>query len=130
MKPHSLKTWVLMVAGCLALALGTVGVFIPVLPTIPFLLVAGFCFLRSSEKMYHFLMNHPLWGEQLRDYVQHKAVKRRVKYMTLIGLWVSLGIAALMVHNLHVRILLPFVGIGVTIHLLLLKTLPDNTREQ
>lgn len=108
-------------AGCLALALGTVGIFIPVLPTVPFLLLASFCFLKSSARLHGWLLNHRVLGSHIRDYEQHRAVSRSVKIGGLIWLWVSLGIAMALVGNMHVRILLAAVGVAVSVHLLMLK---------
>ena len=118
-----MKKFLYIGLGLLALAMGTLGLVLPVLPTTPFLLLAAFCFLRSSERLYEWLIHHRLFGSYIQNYIIHKAVRRKVKIGTLVFLWISLGISALLVKSLPVRLLLPAVGVGVSIHILKLKTL-------
>ena len=112
-----------VVLGSLALALGAVGVFLPVLPTTPFLLLAAFCYLRGSRRLYDWLMNHRVFGAYIYNYVNYRAVKRSVKVGTLVFLWATLLISMLIVSNLLVGIILTVIGVGVSIHVLTLKTL-------
>lgn len=118
-----LKRIFLIISGSLALILGFIGIIVPVLPTTPFLLLAAFCYLRSCETLYKRLTEHRVFGSYIYNYITYKAVKKRVKTASLVFLWLSLGISACLVNNLHVRILLGVIGIGVSIHLLKLKTL-------
>lgn len=116
----------LIMTGSVSLALGVIGIIIPVLPTTPFLLIACFCYLRSSKKLYDWLLHHRVFGTYLNNYMKYKAVTKRAKIIAIVSLWTSLSISMLLVANLHVRILLLAVGIGVTVHLLTLKTIPLN----
>lgn len=118
-----LKRIILILSGTLALILGSVGLIVPVLPTTPFLLLAAYCYLRSSKTLYKQLTEHRVFGSYIYNYITYKAVNRRVKAASLVFLWLSLGISACLVNNLHVRILLCIIGICVSIHLLKLKTL-------
>ncbi len=68
-------------------------------------------------------MQHRVFGTYIYNYVTYKAVTKKAKIMALILLWTSLTISMLLVTNLHVRLLLSAVGIGVTVHLLLMKTI-------
>jgi len=115
------------IAGSLSLALGIVGIFLPVLPTTPFLLLSAFCYLKSSKRVYDWLVNHKYFGEPIRNYMEHKAIKRNTKIGALIFLWVSLAVSAYFVDIWYVRIILAAVGIGVSIHILSMKTL--NSKE-
>ncbi|MDW7657357.1 MAG: YbaN family protein [Bacillota bacterium] len=115
-------------AGSVALALGIIGIFVPVLPTTPFLLLAAACYLRSSRRLYAWLLNHRLFGRTIRNYLRHKSVDRRTKILALFLLWLSLTVSAILVPSTLVRILLPLVGIGVSIHLFSLKTMPKGNR--
>lgn len=118
-----LKKIFLITVGSLALALGFLGAFLPVLPTTPFLLLSAYCYLRSSEKLYRWLINHPLLGAYIYNYLTYRAITRSTRYGALFFLWVTLIISMLVIANLHLIIFLIAVGIGVTIHLFALKTL-------
>lgn len=123
---QSIEKYLLIGLGSLALALGLVGVFMPVLPTTPFLLLASFCYIRSSKRMYNWLINHRIFGPYLYNYVTYRAVKRNVKIGGLIFLWLSLAISIFLVENLHIRLFLLAVGCGVSIHLLTLHNLKEE----
>ncbi len=112
--------------GTLFVALGLVGAFIPLLPTTPFLLLAAGCYVRSSPRLYRWLMTHRIFGAYIYNYVTHKAVRRSTRTGTLALLWVTLFLSCLALPYLHVRIFLILVGIGVTAHLCMLKTMPDE----
>lgn len=123
MKLNSIKKYLLILLGSLSLALGVIGVFIPVLPTTPFLLLASFCYVRSSKKLYNWLINHRIFGSYIYCYLEYRAVPRKTKIGALIFLWSTLILSAALVPSLHVRIFLLLVGIAVTTHLVILKTL-------
>jgi uncharacterized membrane protein YbaN (DUF454 family) len=122
-----LRRWLLIAAGTISVALGLVGVFVPVLPTTPFLLLAAACFVRSSERLYAWLIGHPWFGRYIRNYREYRAVTLRAKVVTLVLLWGMIGYSALAVVRMWwLRALLAAIAIGVTVHVLSLKTLtPD-----
>jgi hypothetical protein len=122
----STKKYLLLIAGSLSLVLGIIGVLIPILPTTPFLLLASYCYLRSSKHMYDWLIHHRIFGEYIYNYLQHHAVKRNTKIGTLIFLWFSLSLSMIVVDRSLVRLLLIIVGIAVSTHILTLKTLNQN----
>ena len=72
------RLW-LMAVGQISVGLAILGVFLPLLPTTPFLLLAAYCFLRSSPASYHWLVTHPLLGQFLSDWQLHRALRRPVK---------------------------------------------------
>jgi uncharacterized membrane protein YbaN (DUF454 family) len=116
-----------MVAGVIALGLGVVGLFVPLLPTTPFLLLAAACFFRSSDRLYTWLIHHRWFGAYIRHYREYGAITLRAKVVTLLLLWSVIGYTALAVVSAWwVRALLGVIAIGVTIHIVHLKTL---TRE-
>ncbi|MDD3653890.1 MAG: YbaN family protein [Desulfotomaculaceae bacterium] len=123
-----IRKYLLIITGSLSLALGIIGVFMPVLPTTPFLLLASFCYIRSSSRMYNWLINHKILGSYIYNYVTYRAIKQSIKIGALIFLWFTLAISILVVSNLHIRLLLFVVGFGVSVHLLTLKTLKEENR--
>lgn len=124
------KKYLLIFAGSISLVLGIVGVFIPVLPTTPFLLLSSFCFLRSSKRLYNWLINHKLFGSYIYNYLTYRAINKNTRIGALIFLWLSLLVSIFFVSNLHMTIFLFAVGIGVSIHLFTLKTLnKENNKD-
>jgi uncharacterized membrane protein YbaN (DUF454 family) len=76
--------WLLMGLAGLCLLLGIVGIFLPVMPTVPFLIVAAWAASRSSPRLHRWLMTHPRFGRQLRDWYEHGVVPRRAKWITSV----------------------------------------------
>ena len=119
--------WALIIVGVLSVGLAIVGIFLPLVPTTPFLLLAAACFIRSSDSLYRRLINHKWFGPYIRNYREYKAITSRTKVVILLLLWGTLGYAAIaIVSALVVRVLLSLIGMGVTIHVLSIRTL---TRE-
>jgi uncharacterized protein len=107
----------LLVCGTLSLGLGLVGVFVPLLPTTCFLLLAAWCYARSSPRLYNRLLNARLIGPYLRRYRDSRVIPPRVKVAALVMMWITIGYAVLTYPNLAVRLVLLAIAIGVTIHL-------------
>lgn len=123
MKRYSFKKCIFVFLGSIFLTLGLIGVFLPVIPTTPFLLLTSFFYMRSSEKMYNWLMNHKILGSYLYSYLTYKAIPKKTKIGALIFLWSTLTISMILMDSWHLRIFLVIVGIAVTIHLMLLRTM-------
>lgn len=119
---NSLKRYLLMAGGLISLALGTIGILLPVLPTTPFLLLSAYCFIRSSDKLYQWLINHRVFGAYIYHYLEHRAVKKRAKIVAIIMLWPALLISMHIVNKTWATILLFIIGAAVTTHILSLKT--------
>jgi len=119
---------ILIVLGTLFVIVGTVGVFVPILPTTPFLILAAACYLRSSEKMYNWLLSNRLFGRYLKNYLEKKGIPMGVKIGTILVLWITILLSAIFFIDLiYVRILLILIAIGVTIHLVWIKTYREGT---
>lgn len=113
----------LISAGTLCVALGVLGMFLPVLPTTPFLLLAAACYARSSERFYRWLLENRWFGEYIRDYREGRGLPLREKLLTLLALWLTIGLTALLADPVWwVRLILAGVAVGVTLHLVRLKT--------
>ena len=119
---RNLKKKLYITFGFLAVALAIVGVFIPGLPTVPFLLVALFCFERSSKKYHDMIMNNKYFGPVLQDYYSGKGLTPSVKIKAILFLSCGMIFSIYKIQNLHARIALAIVWIGVAIHIILLKT--------
>lgn len=124
-----LKKHLLIVGGTLSLGLGIVGMLLPILPTTPFLLLTAWCYLRGSDRLYQWLMNHRVLGNYLKNYLKYHAITKSAKIALLAALWASLSISVAIIDGTIIRLILALVGIGVSIHLLTLKTLPKATQE-
>ncbi|MBP9192005.1 MAG: YbaN family protein [Ignavibacteria bacterium] len=115
--------WILIISGFVLTGIGIAGMFLPLLPTTIFLLLAAWCFARSSEKFYKWLHNNRLFGKYLSDYSSGKGMTLRSKVFSISFLWLGLILSGIFATEvLFVRILLLFIGIGVTWHLLAIKT--------
>ena len=123
---RNLKKKLYITFGFLAVALAIVGVFIPGLPTVPFLLVALFCFERSSKKYHDMIMNNKYFGPVLQDYYSGKGLTSSVKIKAILFLSCGMIFSIYKIQNLHARIGLAIVWLGVAIHIILLKTKKDQ----
>lgn len=118
----NLKKKLYIAFGFLAVALAIIGVFIPGLPTVPFLLVALFCFERSSKKYHDMIMNNKYFGPVLQDYYSGKGLTSSVKIKAILFLSCGMIFSIYKIQNLHTRIALTIVWLAVAIHIILLKT--------
>jgi len=113
----------LIILGTLCVALGVLGMFLPVLPTTPFLLLAAACYARSSERFYHWLMTNRWFGEYIRNYREGRGIPLKQKIATILVLWLTIGSTAwLAISQWWVRLILLGTAAGVTIHLVKIKT--------
>ena len=119
---RNLKKKLYIAFGFLAVTLAIVGVFIPGLPTVPFLLVALFCFERSFKKYHDMIMNNKYFGPVLQDYYSGKGLTPSVKIKAILFLSCGMIFSIYKIQNLHARIALAIVWLGVVIHIILLKT--------
>jgi len=119
---HGRRIFLLFV-GALSLGLGVLGIFLPLLPTTPFLLLAAACFARSSPRFYHWLIHHHWLGGYIRDYRENKAMRFRAKVSAIVLLWLTIGVSIVLLDPLWLKLLLGAVAIGVTAHLMSLRTI-------
>ena len=116
--------YILVFLGTLSLALGVVGIFLPVLPTTPFLLLAAALYMRSSDRLYNWLLAHPYLGEYIRNFREYKAIPMRVKVVSVSLVWITLLFCAVYVaKEWWMSAVFIFIAIGVSIHILHYKTL-------
>jgi len=114
--------------GTFFLALGLFGIAVPLLPTTPFLLLAAACYLRGSIKMHRWLLTNRVIGRYLKAYREKKGLPMRIKIVTICLLWFTIGITALVaIDNIIIQVVLFAVAIGVTLHLLTIKTAKEES---
>ncbi len=121
MRP-TVKRKLLIGAGTLSTGLGIIGIFVPILPTTPFLLLAAACYMRSSDRFYGWLIGNRIFGAYVRSYIEGRGMPVRIKIFTILLLWLTIGLTVTFgVQNTIVRIVLICVAIGVTMHIILIK---------
>lgn len=111
------------VAGTLCVGLGVIGALLPVMPTVPFLLLAAGCYARGSPKALRWLMGNPVFGRELRNYTEGRGLAARTKALSIsaviIGITISIVISGM--EPLIVVVLITVMA-AVVIHLLSLPT--------
>ena len=117
------RNHILIIAGTLFVVLGILGIFLPVLPTTPFLLLAAACYFRSSDRFYRWLINNRILGTYISNYLEGRGMSVRSKVITLLLLWVTILLTLILgIQNIIVRIILVIIALGVTFHISRLKT--------
>lgn len=125
--PGKLKRRLLIVAGTVSTAIGIIGIFVPILPTTPFLLLAAACYLRSSQRFYNWLLNNRFFGAYIRNYLQGRGMPLKIKIFTILLLWTTITCSVVFaVQALVLRVILLVIAAGVTVHIAMIKT----TREK
>jgi len=124
---ESIKKGILVVSGTFFLFLGIIGIVIPLLPTTPFLLLAAACYIRGSEKFYNWLIKKKWVGKYIKNYQEGRGVPLNVKIISIIVLWLTIIISSIIiVSNFIIQIILFIIAIGVTIHIIKIKTFDRN----
>jgi len=116
--------YVLLVIGWISVTLGIIGIFLPVLPTTPFLLLAAACFVRSSRRFYDWLVTHPRLGPWFRDYLEGKGIPLKGKVYAITTMWISIGVSCWLVPMFWARIGMLTSATLVSLYILHMKTLP------
>ncbi len=113
-----------IIIGVVSLVLGVAGIFLPILPTTPFLLLSATLFMHSSPKLYDRLIHHKYLGEYIRNYRENKTMPRKAKISALVMLWVtmSLSIFCVVAHNIYIQVLLFIIAVAVSWHIVSMKS--------
>ena len=116
--------YLLMVLGSVALALGVAGIFLPLLPTTPFLLLAAALYFRSSPQLYEWLLSHKHLGPYIRNFRENKAIPLRVKIVSVSLVWATLLYCAFFVaREWWMSALFVVIAFAVSFHILHYRTL-------
>ena len=115
-----MKNIALITSGFVMLALGAIGIIVPLLPTTPFILIAAMCFA-STPKLYGYVMQIPLINEYIVNYKTHKGVSKKAVIVSLTFLWGTLTISAVAIKRVWVMLCLAAVGAAVTVHVIIVS---------
>lgn len=115
----------LIIIGSVSLVLGLMGVFLPVLPTTPFLLLSAAVWVKASPRLYEWLLNHKIFGEYIRNFREHKAIPLHAKIISVAMLWATMSYCIFVIANekLWLQITLAVLATAVTWHILSYATL-------
>jgi len=102
---NSFKRALWLSAGLTSVGLGFLGAFLPLLPTTPFMLLAVFCFARSSDRLHNWLINHPQFGGPIRDWNERGAIAPRVKVIAVASMLAVLTLSIVLGLAMHVIII-------------------------
>ena len=116
----------LNIIGSISLVLGVLGIFLPLLPATPFLLLASACYLRGSDRLYRWLMNSRWLGDYIKNIQERKGIPLRAKLITIGILWLSLLFSIYRIDILLVQLMLCFIGVTSSALILKMKTLKEH----
>jgi uncharacterized membrane protein YbaN (DUF454 family) len=120
----SIKKSVYLIIGSIALAIGFVGIFLPVLPTTPFVLLAAWCFFRSSPRLYEWVISNERFGDTIKNYNQGKGLTRATKIKAILMMWLTISTSIYFkITSLPIIAFLFGIAMVVTIYLIRLPTL-------
>lgn len=124
----NIKKIVYITLGCIGVGLGALGAVLPLLPAFPFLLLAAFCFGKSSEKLHTWFIGTKLYGDNLESFVQGKGMTRKTKIRIMVTLTFFMSIGFIMMHQVPVgRIVLGCVWIFHILYFIFaVKTIPTS----
>lgn len=113
-----------IVLGSISLALGILGIFLPLLPTTPFLLLTAALYFKGSPRLYNWLLNHRYFGPYIRNFRENKAIPLRAKIISLALMWgTMLYCIFFLIPLTWIKILLGLIAAGITYYILSFKTL-------
>lgn len=115
--------YILLISGLFFVGLGFVGVAIPGLPTTPFLLLAAACFIRSSDRLYNWIINHKTFGKFIQDYQNRKVIPLRIKIIAISAMSIMVLYSSLfLIDNIPVSIVIVLAGLVGAIFILMHKS--------
>lgn len=118
-----LLNYLCTILGFLCVGFAILGIFLPVLPTTPWLLLAAWLFYKGNPKMRIWLLNNKYLGSYIDNYIKYRAIPLKSKIISISMLWITILFSVYIVNPILLKILLLCIAVGVTIHLLMIKTL-------
>ncbi|MDF2531579.1 MAG: hypothetical protein K0Q65_1160 [Clostridia bacterium] len=121
----------LIIIGTVFVALGILGIFLPLLPTTPFLLLGASCYVKGSEQLYNWLIHNRFLGEYIKNYREKKGIPMKAKLLAISMLWTTMSYSLIfIVSNTYVKALLLFIAVVVTWHVASQKALEQVMEEE
>ena len=114
--------WTLLFAGTVFVGLGIFGIFLPLLPTTVFFLMAAWCYARSSKRFYDWLHHNRYFGKYLKNYREGRGVTLASKVSTVVILWGGILYSIFVTQSTVIHLILLAVAGGVTLHIILIPT--------
>lgn len=120
----------LIIAGSILVGIGVIGIIVPGLPSTIFFLLAASCYIRSSDRLYNWIINHPVFGKQIKFYRIHRAMPLKAKVMALSMMWPMIMVSSVFfIHNIYVKLIVILAGVVGTLVILRIKTYREATGE-
>ena len=120
---NNLRKAILIIFGSFFILLGFIGIFLPLLPTTPFILLGAACYIKGSQKLYDWLINNKLFGIYIKHYYDGKGIALNIKLITIAFLWTSIIFSVVfVVPGQLFKIILLFIAVGVTWHIISIKS--------
>jgi uncharacterized membrane protein YbaN (DUF454 family) len=109
--------------GIVSLVLGFIGIFLPLLPTTPFILLAAYCFAKSSERFHRYIMQHKLFGRMVTDFYEKKVISTKHKIIALTLMWTTLSLSVIFfMPYIWVKLVVLGIGVSVSVYLLTFRS--------
>lgn len=121
---RTIKRTFLLTIGILSFGLGSIGTIVPVLPTTPFLLLAGYCFANSSSRFHTWMQGTKIYRFYVADYVKTRSIPRRRKWRILFNIYLLMGISVGAAPVFGVKLIL--IGLMVFLTIMLFFVIPDK----
>jgi uncharacterized protein len=122
---------VLIILGTIFIALGVLGIFLPLLPTTPFLLLGASCYIKSSPRLYNWLIENKFLGWYIKNYTEGNGIPRKTKITAVLLLWVTISYSLVfIIDNLYIRACLVLIATGVTWHIISRKTIEQTGNKE
>jgi uncharacterized membrane protein YbaN (DUF454 family) len=122
----ALKRGLFLLLGLSSLALGVIGIVVPLLPTAPFILLAAYCFARSSQTLHNWLMTHPWFSDGLSQWQQHRAIRKGLKRKALFVTALSFLLSILIVPLVWLKLMLVIMACGLLLFLWKIPEIEDD----
>lgn len=127
MKQALISKSFLIILGWLFVSLGVIGIFLPLMPTTIFFILAAWCFSKSSDRFYNWLINHPRFGKLVRDYYEKRGMPTRSKIIAITMMITTISLSAIFfTQNIIVRIILFFLACGISIYIISLNSIKED----
>ncbi|MFH2143770.1 MAG: YbaN family protein [Bacteroidota bacterium] len=115
-----------MFCGFIFTGLGLIGIIVPGLPTTPFMILAAYCFMKSSDRLYKWVITNKLFGKRVKKFLDNKAISLWGKISCISAMWIMIIITIIFfIDLLWIRILLTVIGLGASLFLISIKTLKE-----